>query len=82
MNEHNTTTEQQMKKGFTLPPGLSAEMEMALESVIDVTAACAAWFEFGKVPYTAADIVAMAKLAYAREREISDAEKRTSKFAA
>jgi hypothetical protein len=63
-------------KGFTLPPGLSVEMEMALEGVIDVTSACAAWFDFGKVPYDAADLVAMAKLAYAREREIKDEEKR------
>ena len=48
----------------------------ALRDIGDAMFACREWFETYDVPYTGADVVAAAKLAYAREREIRDAEKR------
>ena len=63
-------------KGFSLPAMMSQDAQLAMEDVIDVTDACRAYFEHGGVTYTAADMVAMAKLAMTRQREIADAEKR------
>ena len=48
---------------------------MTKEGFSEITAlmgACKGWFDGAKVPYTGGDIVAMARLVIAREREIAD----------
>jgi hypothetical protein len=57
-------------------PGDSDRARTAVRDVADTMFACREWFEGYKVPYTGADLVAMAKLVIAREREIRDDNKR------
>ncbi len=56
--------------------GADPPARTALRDVADTMYACREWFEGYKVPYTGADVVAMASLALKRERELSDAVKR------
>ena len=44
----------------------------------DTLYACREWFEGYAVPYTAADLLTMARMALDRERELSDALKRAA----
>lgn len=44
--------------------------------IVATMGACKGWLDSAKVPYTGADIVAMAKLVLSRERDIKDAAKR------
>jgi hypothetical protein len=71
-----TTKGTTMTEGFSVPDMRSEDAEIAMEEIIDVTDACRAYFEHGKVPYTAADMVALAKMVLARVRETRDAAKR------
>ena len=64
-------------KGFTLSAMMSQDAQLAMEDVIEVTDACRAYFEHGGVPHTAADMVAMAKLAMTRQRDLADEAKRS-----
>lgn len=63
-------------KGFSIPAMMSQEAQLAMEDIVDVADACRAYFEHAKVPYDGVDVVAMAKLVLAREREIADGIKR------
>ena len=44
--------------------------------IVATMGACKGWLDSAKVPYDGGDIVAMAKLVIAREREIADEAKR------
>lgn len=44
--------------------------------IVATMGACKGWFDGAKVPYTGADLVAMAKLVIARERDHADPAKR------
>jgi hypothetical protein len=57
-------------------PGDSDRARTGVRDVADTMYACREWFEGYKVAFTGADLVAMAKLILAREREIADGIKR------
>ena len=44
--------------------------------IVATMGACKGWLDSAKIPYDGGDIVAMAKLVIAREREIADETKR------